>query len=119
MRPVEANDTTPAVVTPGNYDGVHLGHRALVATARRVASESTPPLRVVALTFDPHPLHFIAPDRAPPLLTDVPRRIELLRAAGADEVVVQTFDRDFSLLSPVEFVEHILVQKLRARAIVV
>ncbi|MDB4984898.1 MAG: riboflavin kinase/FMN adenylyltransferase, partial [Myxococcaceae bacterium] len=119
MRPVEANDTTPTVVTPGNYDGVHLGHRALVATARQVASVSALPLRVVALTFDPHPLHFIAPDRAPQLLTDVPRRIELLRAAGADEVVVQTFDRAFSLLSPVEFVQQILIEKLNAHAIVV
>ncbi|MDB4976459.1 MAG: riboflavin kinase/FMN adenylyltransferase [Myxococcaceae bacterium] len=119
MRPVEANTTTHSVVTPGNYDGVHLGHRALVATARRVADESTPALRVVALTFDPHPLHFIAPERAPALLTDVPRRIELLRSAGADEVMVQSFDRDFSLLSPLEFVEQILVEKLAARAIVV
>lgn len=119
MRPLEANAPTPSVVTPGNYDGVHLGHRALVATAREVASQSATPLQVVALTFDPHPLQFVAPDRAPPLLTDLARRIELLRAAGADDVMVQPFDRDFSLLSPAEFVEQILVQRLNARAIVV
>jgi len=123
MPPLEENDSRPAVVTPGNYDGVHLGHRALISTARQVASDSEHAglggLRVVALSFDPHPLHFIAPDRAPPLLTDVPRRIELLRAAGADEVVMQTFDRAFSLLSPSEFVEQVLVQKLNARALVV
>jgi riboflavin kinase/FMN adenylyltransferase len=119
MRPPEANDPTPSVVTPGNHDGVHLGHRALVATASQVASQSSTPLRVVALTFDPHPMSFLAPERAPALLTDVPRRLELLRDAGADEVVVQSFDREFSLLTPAEFVERILVQKLNARAIVV
>lgn len=123
MPPLEENDTRPAVVTPGNYDGVHLGHRALLATARKAAQDAEAAgqgkLRVVALTFDPHPLHFIAPDRAPPLLTDVATRIELLRAAGADEVVVQPFDRAFSLLSPSDFVQQILVNKLRARALVV
>lgn len=119
MPSVEEIERLPAVVTPGNYDGVHLGHRALVATAREVAEASATPLRVVALTFDPHPLHFIAPDRAPPLLTSVARRAELLRAAGADEVAVQRFDRAFADLSPEAFVEQVLVQRLGARAVVV
>jgi len=123
MRPFENNVTPPSVVTPGNHDGVHLGHRALVTAARDVAraSASSPggPLRVVALTFDPHPLHFMAPDRAPPLLTDVPRRAELLRAAGADDVHVQRFDRAFSQLSPEDFVERVLIGELGARAVVV
>lgn len=118
MAFVEQRGMIPAVVTPGNYDGVHLGHRALVATARRVA-ESRGGLRVVALTFDPHPLHFMAADHAPPLLTDVARRTELLRDAGADEVVVQRFDRPFALLTPQGFVEEILIRKLSARAVVV
>lgn len=123
MRPLEDSDLAQAVVTPGNYDGVHLGHRALLSTARRVARDASDAglgtLRVVALTFDPHPLHFIAPERAPALLTDVARRIELLRAAGADEVVVQPFDQAFSQLTPQEFVDQILVARLRARAMVV
>lgn len=113
------NETPPSVVTPGNHDGVHLGHRALVTAARDVASTSDVPLRVVALTFDPHPLHFMAPDRAPPLLTDLPRRAELLRSAGADDVHVQAFDRAFSQLSPEAFVEGVLIAKLNARAVVV
>jgi len=119
MRSAEENDRLPAVVTPGNYDGVHLGHRALVATARRVADASGTPMRVVALTFDPHPLHFIAPDRAPPLLTTVARRTELLRSAGADAVAVQRFDQAFSVLSPEAFVSDVLVGGLGARAVVV
>jgi riboflavin kinase/FMN adenylyltransferase len=118
MGPVEQSARV-AVVTPGNYDGVHLGHRALVSSARQVAAQGGASLRVVALTFDPHPLHFMASDRAPPLLTTVERRIALLRDAGADEVVVQRFDRPFALLTPEGFVEEVLVGKLAARAVVV
>src|SRR5688572_18015404 len=108
-----------SVVTPGNHDGVHLGHRALVETARRVASGESPSARVVALTFDPHPVHFVAPDRAPPLLTTPQRRAELLRGAGADEVVIRRFDAEFSALSPEAFVEEILLGELGASAVVV
>src|SRR5688572_22699999 len=82
----------PTVVAPGNHDGVHRGHRALIDNARRLAERSDPRLRVAALTFDPHPLHFVAPDRAPPLLTTPERRAQLLRGAGADYVRVQPFD---------------------------
>lgn len=116
MQPPDPNHTRPTVVTPGNYDGVHLGHRALLRAARARAGDQ---LTVLALTFDPHPLRFMAPERAPRLLTSLERRIELLRAAGADRVVVQTFDRAFASLSPVAFVEEILVRQLRARAMVV
>ncbi len=119
MPSVEEIDRLPSVVTPGNYDGVHLGHRALVATARRVADASPTPLRVVALTFDPHPMRFIAPERAPALLTSVARRSELLRAAGADVVAVQRFDRAFSELSPEAFFDHVLRERLGAEAMVV
>ncbi len=130
MRSFADNEVAPSIVAPGNYDGVHLGHRALVATARELAvkasgstqeqhDERAAPLRVIALTFDPHPLHFVAPERAPPLLTDVARRSELLRAAGADQVVVQRFDRAFSLLSPEEFVDEILIAQLGACGVVV
>jgi riboflavin kinase/FMN adenylyltransferase len=116
MQAHEENDTRPSVVTPGNYDGVHLGHRALLRAAREAAGEQ---LAVLAYTFDPHPLHFLAPDRAPPLLTSLARRVELLRDAGADRVVVQKFDRDFQALSPREFVEQVLVAQLNARVMIV
>jgi riboflavin kinase/FMN adenylyltransferase len=109
----------PTVVAPGNHDGVHLGHRALIETARRLAVRSTPPLRVAALTFDPHPLHFVAPDRAPPLLTTPERRAQLLRGAGADYVRVQPFDNAFSALSPEAFFDEVLLGELGARAVVV
>ncbi len=114
-----SKDPGPSVVAPGNYDGVHLGHRALVETARRLALRDDPAPRVVALTFDPHPLHFVAPDRAPPLLTTPERRVELLRAAGADAVVIRSFDAEFSALSPEAFVDRVLIDDLGAVGVVV
>lgn len=115
----DVQPSTPSVVAPGNHDGVHRGHRALVDTARRIAARGQPPLRVCALTFDPHPLHFVAPDRAPPLLTTPERRQQLLLGAGADHVAVRRFDAAFSMLSPEAFIEEILIGELGARAVVV
>lgn len=109
----------PTVVAPGNHDGVHRGHRALIATARRMATRESPALRVAALTFDPHPLHFVAPDRAPPLLTTPARRAQLLRGAGADYVCVRKFDAAFASLSPEAFVEEVLIKELGAKGVVV
>jgi riboflavin kinase/FMN adenylyltransferase len=98
--------TASAVVAPGNHDGVHLGHQALVRTARAYAQAHG--LRAVALTFDPHPATVLAPDRAPIPLTSVGRRRELLLAAGADEVVVQPFTREFAGLSAEQFLQGLL-----------
>jgi riboflavin kinase / FMN adenylyltransferase len=106
-----------SVVTPGNHDGVHLGHRALLSAARAAADRAH--LRAVALTFDPHPARVLAPDRAPPLLTTIARRRELLTAFGADDVRVVAFDRAFAGQSPEQFVESVLVRDLGARGVVV
>ena len=90
------------VVTIGNFDGVHRGHRMLVERARSRA-DAAPDPRVVVVTFDPHPLSVLRPDMAPELLTTMPRRTELLLAAGADDVVVLPFTRELSEQSPEEF----------------
>ena len=119
MGPENEVKMAASVVTPGNHDGVHLGHRALVQAARRLADQHQPPLEVVALTFDPHPLHVMAPERAPPLLTSPERRSELLRGAGADRVVVRPFDAAFARLTPEQFVDEVLRRDLRADAVVV
>lgn len=111
------SERSGAVVTPGNHDGVHLGHRALVREARSQADARG--LRAVALFFDPHPSRVLAPDRAPPLLTTVDRRVELLRRAGADEAVAWPFDRAFAALAPEVFVRDVLVGRLAARSVVV
>lgn len=107
----------PSVVTPGNHDGVHVGHRALVARARAWADDVG--ADAAALVFDPHPTTVLRPEAAPALLTRIPRRAALLREAGADRVEVQRFDAAFAGLSPEAFVDRVLVGKLACVGVVV
>ncbi|MGH3358724.1 MAG: bifunctional riboflavin kinase/FAD synthetase [Nocardioidaceae bacterium] len=107
----------PSVVTIGNFDGVHLGHRHVLARAREVAS--TDGLPVVAVTFDPHPMKVIAPSKAPPRLTTIRKRARLLADAGADHVLVLEFDRAMAGWSPEEFVDRVMAKALNAAAVVV
>jgi riboflavin kinase/FMN adenylyltransferase len=104
-----------SVIAPGNHDGVHRGHQALVRTARSYARSHG--LSAVALTFDPHPSAVLAPERAPTPLTTMTRRRELLLAAGADEVMVQPFTREVAALAPEQFLRTL--QERGARALVV
>ncbi len=111
---------TATAVTIGTFDGVHRGHQALLRRTREVAGD----LPVVAVTFDPHPVAVFAPDRVPPRLTSLQRRIELLHepapgVRGADHVRVLDFDRAMAGWSPEEFVERVVVEELRARHVVV
>ncbi len=100
-------------VAIGNFDGVHTGHRALVTRAKELAP------RTIALTFHPHPSAVLSPHGAPPMLASLERRIELLRGAGADDVVVEPFTRELAALSPDAFIDDIVIGRLGARAIVV
>ncbi len=92
---------TRAAVAIGTFDGVHLGHRRLLAALRQVADADH--LTAVAATFDPHPRCVLAPDRCPDLLTLPEERRGLLLEAGADEVLVINFNRAFAERSPSEF----------------
>jgi riboflavin kinase/FMN adenylyltransferase len=105
--------TGPAAITIGNFDGVHRGHQHLLDVARDIGGP------VVAVTFDPHPAELFAPDRAPKRLTTLPRRIELLKQHGADEVRVLAFTRDMAALPAAEFIQRVLVDELHASAVVV
>jgi len=101
----------------GNFDGVHLGHQALVATAQRLAHAQSG--EAVVLTFDPHPARFFAPALAPPMLLTLERRLELLAEAGADAVVVEPFTTDFAALPADRFIAEVLRGNLGARHVVV
>ncbi len=92
------------VVVIGNFDGVHPGHREVLAEARR----RRPDLPLLVVTFWPHPLSVLRPDAAPMLLTSLEGRIELLTEAGADRVEVIPFTAEFARWSPAEFVERII-----------
>ncbi|WP_432547185.1 bifunctional riboflavin kinase/FAD synthetase [Kineococcus sp. SYSU DK004] len=107
----------PSVVTVGNFDGVHRGHRAVlgrvVETARSLGAAA------VAVTFEPHPLRVLQPERAPGLLTELEHKLELLAATGLDAVLVLPFTRELAAWSPERFVREVVVEALLARAVVV
>ncbi len=110
-------DIGPSAVTLGNFDGVHKGHRAvLTALTSRASADG---LQSVAVTFEPHPLAVLHPERAPAELTSLQQRLALLEGTGLDAVLVLEFTRDFAQQSPAEFVERTFVDALRARVVVV
>jgi riboflavin kinase/FMN adenylyltransferase len=105
------------VVTIGSYDGVHVGHRAVLAEVRDLADKRGCDTAVV--TFEPHPAAVVRPESAPLLLTDLEQKLELLEACQVDHVVVIAFDEARSRQTAAEFVAETLVHCLRGRAVVV
>jgi riboflavin kinase/FMN adenylyltransferase len=113
-------DDSPAsrsVLTIGAYDGVHLGHQAIIGQVRRAADELG--ARSVVVTFDRHPASIVRPESAPQLLTDLDQKLELLEATGIDATVLIRFDEAQSHEEPSSFVDRVLVRCLGARRIVV
>src|SRR3954463_15007873 len=106
-----------SAVTIGAYDGVHLGHRALIEEVKRRASTLGIPTAVV--TFDRHPASVVRPDSAPKLLTDLDQKLELLAQAGVDYTLVIPFDEERSHDSAEDFVSEVLVGCLKAKLVVV
>ena len=107
----------PLAVAIGNFDGVHLGHGALLAEVRARAARLG--AQSAVLTFTPHPARLFAPDRAPPLIMSLERRLELIAAAGIDVAIVEPFTRAFASIDAAGFVSDVLARDLRARAVVV
>lgn len=106
---------TPSVITIGTFDGVHLGHRAILRRARTVADERG--ARVVAFALDPHPARLLRPDAEPPRLITRDQKLRRLRDAGADEVVLLEPTRELLGQTPEQFIES-LVSERRPVAIV-
>jgi riboflavin kinase/FMN adenylyltransferase len=92
----------PRRVAIGTFDGVHLGHREVIAGAETV------------VTFDPHPQSVVAPGSQPKLLTTLDRKAELIETLGVDELVVIPFDGDFAARTAQDFVDHVLVERVQA-----
>ena len=110
-------DNQGAVVAMGNFDGVHLGHQKILSTVKKMAGEMG--TKSMAITFDPHPIQAIAPERAPKLLTDTMKKAILLKRYGMDKVLIINFTKQVACMSPEEFVSEVLVKKLDVRAVVV
>jgi len=120
-----------SVLTFGTFDGVHIGHRAIIKEIVQQAQElglvkeqgscrgSTSLLPSVVLSFDPHPMYFLSPEECPPILTTKAKKAELLKEMGVDMVIFAKLEEQISEMSDIDFVEQILVQKLRVKSVVV
>ncbi|HET6836968.1 MAG TPA: bifunctional riboflavin kinase/FAD synthetase [Gemmatimonadales bacterium] len=106
-----------STVTVGSFDGVHLGHRAVLQEIDRRARAAG--RASVLVTFDPHPLEVVNPDAAPPLLTTGPERLEILAQSPLDYVLILRFDRQLADLPPESFVRDILLQRCAVRELVI
>lgn len=106
-----------STVTVGSFDGVHLGHQAVlqeIGRRARAAGRAS-----VLVTFDPHPLEVVNPDAAPPLLTTGPERLEILAQSPLDYVLILRFDRQLAGLPPESFVRDILLSRCAVRELVI
>ncbi|MFC4529622.1 bifunctional riboflavin kinase/FAD synthetase [Sphaerisporangium dianthi] len=106
-----------SVITIGVFDGVHQGHQRMVERAVAMAADLG--AASVVITFDPHPGEVVRPGSHPPRLTTARHRIELLGALGVDAVCVLPFTLEFSQMTPDEFVQAVLVDRLHAAGVVV
>ncbi len=107
----------PTALTIGNFDGVHLGHQAMLAELVRAAHRFDAPACV--LTFEPHPREFFAPDKAPTRLTSLREKLELLADFGVDRVHLCRFSYAFAQITAEDFVDRVIARGLGARWLLV
>jgi riboflavin kinase/FMN adenylyltransferase len=110
-------DAPPAAVALGTFDGIHLGHRAILAAA--VARARAAGLLAVACTFEPHPVEVLHPGQAPAPISTLSERLELLGESGVDATVILAFTAELAAMEPEAFVESVLLHRLRAHDVVV
>jgi riboflavin kinase / FMN adenylyltransferase len=108
-------DFGPALVSVGNFDGVHRAHRHVLDEI--VRRSKTDKAQSVVVTFEPHPTRILRPDHNLKLLTPLPEKLRLLDATGVDAVLVLPFTRDLSLLTPQQFAHEVLKKRLHAREV--
>ncbi len=116
-RSIPAAADTPVALTIGNFDGVHLGHGAMLVRLTEAARGLGVPSCV--MTFEPHPREFFAPDQAPTRLTSLREKLELLERAGIERVQICRFNFDFAKTTAEDFIDRILCHGLGARWILV
>ena len=107
----------PVALAIGNFDGVHLGHAALLARLSEVARLQA--LTPTVLSFEPHPREFFAPDSAPARLSTLREKLELLADCGVEQAMICPFNRAFAALTAEQFIERVLIQALRVRHLVI
>ena len=116
LRGLYSPDTQPVALTIGNFDGVHLGHQALLNELR--AAAQTRGLQTAVVIFEPHPLEFFTPQQAPVRLTSLREKLELFDSLGIDRVHVCSFNARFAQMSAAEFI-HALHEKMSARFVLI
>lgn len=113
---LQATQAEPVALTIGNFDGVHLGHQALLEELRAVAGQRE--LKTAVVIFEPHPREFFTPQQAPARLTSLREKLELFRAMGVDRVHVCRFDEHLAKMSAADFIRT-LHEKLNARFVLI
>ena len=106
-----------AAITVGTFDGVHRGHQTVLRQLSRIALERD--LKSVVVTFEPHPLRIVRPEAAPRRLCTAAEKVELLKAAGIDQVAVVPFTAALAAFSPRDFVENVLLKHFGLQHLVV
>lgn len=110
-------DMAPTAVTLGNFDGVHRGHQTLIDRVSMLAAQRD--LRATVVTFEPLPREYFAPEQAPPRLYCLARKLEALRAVGAEQVVVLPFDARLAATDADSFVQRLICADLNAKVVVI
>ena len=116
-RTIPARADGPLALTIGNFDGVHLGHQAMLERLKRSAAARSLPVAV--MTFEPHPREFFAPDQAPARLSWLRDKLEVLGASGVERTYVCKFNYDLARTPPEAFIERVLIQGLGVRWLLV
>lgn len=116
-RKASTKPELPMALTIGNFDGVHLGHQAMLARLKQAAEQLN--IASCVMTFEPHPREFLAPDRAPTRLTSLREKLELLAESGIDRVQIYRFNHDFAKIGTESFMARTLQQELAVRWLLV